>query len=108
MIDRIRQIGDEATAAAESAATAAELEQVRVDWLGRKAELPNLLRGVRDLPAEQRGEAGKAANEVRVMLEGLIDSRLKAFEAAEVEHAGGVFGGEMRFGEFGEIGLRAI
>ena len=31
-------------------------------FLGRKAELPNLLRGVAELPPEQRGAVGKAAN----------------------------------------------
>ncbi len=85
MIERIRQIGDEATAAVLAAPGAAELEQERVRWLGRKAELPNLLRGVRELPPEQRGEAGKLANEVRTALEGLIEERLGAFETAELE-----------------------
>ena len=29
-------------------------------YLGRKAELPNLLRGVAELPPEERGAVGKA------------------------------------------------
>ena len=38
-------------------------------FLGRKAELPNLLRGVAQLPPEERGAVGKAANEARRALE---------------------------------------
>ena len=41
-------------------APADELEELRVEHLGRKAELPNLLRGVAQLPPEERGEVGKA------------------------------------------------
>ena len=44
-------------------------------YLGRKAELPQLLRGVAELPAEQRGAVGRAANEARQALEALIDAR---------------------------------
>ena len=42
---------------------------MRIRYLGRKAELPNLLRGVAELPPEERGAVGKAANEARQALE---------------------------------------
>ena len=45
--------------------------------LGRRAELPQLLRGVRELPPAERGAVGKAANEARVALEGLIEARAR-------------------------------
>lgn len=85
MIERIQEIGREATAAVEAAASSNELEELRISWLGRKAELPNLLRGVRDLPAEERAEAGRVANVVRTELESLIDSRIAALAASELE-----------------------
>ena len=44
-------------------------------YLGRKAELPNLLRGVAQLPPEERGAVGKAANQARQALEALIEAR---------------------------------
>ncbi len=37
------------------ASTSEALEQVRVQYLGRKAELPKILRGVAELPPEERG-----------------------------------------------------
>ena len=54
-------------------ARAAELEELRVRYLGRKSELTSTLRSIGELPPEQRGPVGKAANEVRVALEALLE-----------------------------------
>ena len=85
MLDRIEQIHDAAVAEIESAGTAASLEELRVRHLGRKAELPNLLRGVAQLPPEERGAVGKRANEVRRALEALIEQRAADLEASELD-----------------------
>src|SRR3954451_12247257 len=85
MLDRIEAIHDAAVAEIDSAGTAAELEELRVRHLGRKAELPNLLRGVAQLPPEQRGAVGKRANEVRKALEALIEERAARLEAGELD-----------------------
>jgi phenylalanyl-tRNA synthetase alpha chain len=85
MLDRIDQIHDEAVAEIESAGTSAALEELRIRHLGRKAELPNLLRGVAQLPPEERGAVGKRANEVRRALEDLIERRASSLEAAELD-----------------------
>ena len=63
----------------------AALEEVRVRYLGRKAELPNLLRGVAELPPEQRGATGKAANQARQALEAAIEQRGGELAGAELE-----------------------
>jgi phenylalanyl-tRNA synthetase alpha chain len=57
----------------------------RVRYLGRKAELPNLLRGVAQLPPEERGAVGRAANEARKALEAAIEERSAALAAGELE-----------------------
>ena len=85
MIDRIEDIAREAREAIESASSTGALEQVRVQFLGRKAELPNLLRGVADLPPAERGQVGKAANITRRQLEEAIAARHAALEAAELD-----------------------
>jgi len=85
MLDRIEQIHDAAVAEIASAGTAASLEELRVKHLGRKAELPNLLRGVAQLPPEERGAVGKRANEVRRELEALIEQRGADLEATELD-----------------------
>jgi phenylalanyl-tRNA synthetase alpha chain len=86
MIDRIEDIARDAREAIASATTTGALEQVRVQWLGRKAELPNLLRGVAELEPAERGRVGKAANEARRALEEAIAARHTELEAAELEH----------------------
>jgi phenylalanyl-tRNA synthetase alpha chain len=72
---RITELQAEGEAAIAAATTTAALEDVRVRLLGRKAELPNLLRGVAELPPEQRGAVGKAANEARKALEAQLEAR---------------------------------
>src|SRR3954454_12335128 len=87
MIERIDELRAEAEGAIATADSTSALEELRVRYLGRKAELPNLLRGVAQLPAEERGSVGRAANQARQALEGLIESRAAALEAAELDKA---------------------
>src|SRR5436190_20807819 len=85
MMERIQELRAEGESAVAAAGSAAELEELRIRFLGRKAELPQLLRGVRDLPAEERGPVGKAANEARQALEALIEARAAELDAAELD-----------------------
>jgi phenylalanyl-tRNA synthetase alpha chain len=85
VLERITEIRDEATAAIEAATTTAALEELRVGYLGRKAELPNLLRTVAELAPEQRGAVGKSANQARQALEALIEERGAALAGAELD-----------------------
>jgi phenylalanyl-tRNA synthetase alpha chain len=86
MTERIAQIEREAMAAIAAAADTQTLEEVRIRYLGRKAELPNLLRGVAELPAAERAATGKAANEARKALEAAIEQRAGELAASELEH----------------------
>jgi phenylalanyl-tRNA synthetase alpha chain len=83
--DRIAEIEREAAAAIAAATTSPALEDVRVRYLGRKAELPNLLRSVAELPPEQRAATGKAANQARQALEAAIEQRGGELATAELE-----------------------
>src|SRR4029453_12335925 len=85
MVDRITELRDEAEAAIAGASSTAELEELRVRFLGRKAELPQLLRGVGELPAEERGPVGKAANQARSSLEAQLEERASALDAGELD-----------------------
>ena len=84
MVERIEQISAEATEQIGKAASSDELELLRVRFLGRKAELTTILRGIAELPAEERGPVGKTGNRVRQELEGLISSRAAELDAAEL------------------------
>ncbi len=81
----LAQLRTEAEAAVAAAGSAAELEELRVRYLGRKSELTAALRSIGELPPEQRGPVGKAANQVRAALEGLLDSRTTELQDAELE-----------------------
>jgi phenylalanyl-tRNA synthetase alpha chain len=85
MLDRIAQLRDQAGAEIAGAADSAALEEARVRHLGRKAELTQILRGIAELPADQRGPVGKSANEVRHQLESLLAARREELEAQELE-----------------------
>jgi phenylalanyl-tRNA synthetase alpha chain len=84
MTERIAQIRAEAESAIRGASTTQDLEELRIRYLGRKAELPNLLRQVAQLPPDERAATGKAANEARQALEALIEHRTGELAAAEL------------------------
>jgi phenylalanyl-tRNA synthetase alpha chain len=85
MNERISELRAAGEAAIAEAPGTAELEDVRVRFLGRKAELPNLLRGVAQLPPDERGTVGRAANEARKALEEAIQRRAAELDAAELD-----------------------
>jgi phenylalanyl-tRNA synthetase alpha chain len=84
-VDRIEALRAEAADAVAVAPTSEALEELRVRYLGRKAELPNLLRTVATLAPEERARVGKAANAARQALEALIAARGAELEAAELQ-----------------------
>jgi phenylalanyl-tRNA synthetase alpha chain len=85
MIERIEQLRVQGEAEVAAASGADELEQLRVRYLGRKAELPQMLRGVAQLEPAERGAVGKAANQARQALEALIEARAEQLGGAELE-----------------------
>ena len=85
MTERIDQIRAEAERAIAAANDTHALEEIRIRYLGRKAELPNLLRGVAELPPQERAATGQAANQARKALEQLIEQRAEQLAAQELE-----------------------
>jgi phenylalanyl-tRNA synthetase alpha chain len=83
--ERIAALRAEAEGAIRGAADTAALEELRVRYLGRKAELPQLLRGVADLDPSERAVVGRQANEARRALDGLIAAREAGLEADELD-----------------------
>ena len=81
----LQQLRADAEAAIADAGSAAELEELRVRYLGRKSELTGVLRSIGELPPEERGPVGKEANEVRRALEGLLAEHTSRLEAAELD-----------------------
>ena len=69
MIQRIAALGAEAERAFDGAKDPAALEEARVRFLGRKSELTQILRGLKDHSPDQRATVGAQANQVRLALE---------------------------------------
>ena len=85
MVERIEQLRIQAEAEIAFATGGEQLEQMRVRHLGRRAELPQLLRGVAQLPPEERAAVGRAANEARAALEDLLARRARELASGEIE-----------------------
>ncbi len=85
MLERIEKIRLEASEAIVDAPTSTALEDLRVSYLGRKAELTQILRGIAQLPPEERGPVGGAANKARKELEALIERSAERLDAAELD-----------------------
>jgi phenylalanyl-tRNA synthetase alpha chain len=85
MTGRIEELRAEAESEIAAAGSSEALEQLRLRYLGRKAELPQMLRGVADLEPAQRGQVGKAANEARHALEALLAARAEELGGRELE-----------------------
>jgi phenylalanyl-tRNA synthetase alpha chain len=85
MLERIEEIRARAAAAIEAASSSAELEELRVHHLGRKAELTGILRGISELAEAERGPVGGAANRARKELEALLEASAARLDASELE-----------------------
>ncbi len=83
--EQVTRITAEAQAAIAAAGDTQALEAARIKYLGRKAQLPNLLRTVAQLPPDERAATGKAANQARQALEQAIEQRAQVLAAQELE-----------------------
>jgi len=81
-----RQALDEA----QRVGSAVELSTLRVRILGRKGELTNVLRGLKDLPPDERVAVGQEANRLKDDLETLLNARESALEDAAEAGAKGL------------------
>lgn len=79
----IETLEHDARAALDAAPDAQAVELWRIDWLGRKGRLTNLLRSVRDLPPDRRPAVGAAANRLKAALQTAHDARLNALQAQQ-------------------------
>jgi len=65
----------EAQSAIDASEDAAALDQVRVQYLGKKGTLTEQLKALKDVPAEQRKEVGQSINKAKQALQKAIETR---------------------------------
>ncbi len=83
--DEFAGLRDQTAAELAAAADLRALDAVRVGVLGRSGSLTGLLKGLGQVPAEQRKDRGAALNRLKTELEGAIESRRAVLEAAALE-----------------------
>ena len=83
MKEKLQKIKEEALSAI--GAETADLEQIRIQYLGKKGELTSVLRGMGALTPEERPIVGQLANEVRAEIETAIKQKAEIQKNAELE-----------------------
>lgn len=78
-MSEINQISQQALAAVAQAANPAELEQVRLEYLGKKGQLTALMKTLGKLSAEERPAMGALINQAKEQVSSQLDARLQAF-----------------------------
>lgn len=84
MKEQIAKMKETALAEINKAQDITELNNARVKYLGKKGELTAILRGMKDLSAEERPVIGNLVNVVKAELENLIEVREEEFKKAEI------------------------
>ncbi len=82
MKEQLTAIRAAALAAVETAKTAAEVEELRVRFLGKKGEVSAILKQLGSLSAEERPVIGQLANEIRADIETAITNAKTGLEKA--------------------------
>ena len=69
----------------EQTTTLEDLEQLRVNYLGKKGELSQILREMGKLTPEERPRLGAIANEVKESVQSLLESRRESLQNAQIK-----------------------
>ena len=70
-------IRDEAVKLIEESDSPEKLDEIKVGFLGKKGRLTEILKSMKDLPAEERPKVGQKVNEVRALLEAKLEEKKK-------------------------------
>lgn len=84
MKQKLEEILKNGVAEISSASDLKQLDEIRVKYLGKTGELTQILRGMKDVPAEDRREIGTLANTVRQNIEEELSQKLADLENAKL------------------------
>ncbi|RLA51860.1 MAG: phenylalanine--tRNA ligase subunit alpha [Gammaproteobacteria bacterium] len=84
-MENLEPLANQAKAAIAAAEDGSALEQLRIDYLGKKGRITALLKGLGKLSAEERPKAGALVNVVKQELQELIGVRKATLDSAAVE-----------------------
>ncbi|MCI1930465.1 MAG: phenylalanine--tRNA ligase subunit alpha [Clostridia bacterium] len=84
MKKKLQEIYEKAIATLEGVEQTKDLDDVKVKYLGKKGELTNILKSMKDLSSDERPVIGQIANQVRSGIEQKIDEVKDKLAAAEL------------------------
>lgn len=79
MKERLKAIQNACLAKIESAKELDTLNEIRVEFLGKKGKLTEVLKSMKDVPAEERPKVGQMVNEARTVIEDRLEEVRTAF-----------------------------
>lgn len=85
MKEKLAAIRSAAMSALENSKMLSELEELRIQYLGKKGELTSVMKGMGGLSAEERPVIGQLANEVRSKIESALEEKKAALEQAAAD-----------------------
>jgi phenylalanyl-tRNA synthetase alpha chain len=81
-MENLDALVSQALEAVEQAADVSALEQIRVQYLGKKGELTQVMKTLGNIPAEERPKVGALVNEAKDRVQGVLNARKSDMEAA--------------------------
>ncbi|MFA6533847.1 MAG: phenylalanine--tRNA ligase subunit alpha [Patescibacteria group bacterium] len=84
MLDELKKIAEEVKAKLGEIKDSQELRDLELKYLGRKGELTNILRGLKDILPEERAKIGALANEIKLDIEASLNERRGAAVSADL------------------------
>ena len=86
MLQKAQQLKEQFSEKVAAATVPAELEQLRIEFLGKKGSISSLMGELRNIPNEQKKEAGQIINDVKQFIETTInEKRIELMKAEEVK-----------------------
>ena len=85
MKERLQELHDEAVKKIQESDALDKLNDVRVAYLGKKGQLTAVLKGMKDVPPEERPQVGQLVNDTRAKIEAVLEETKKQLEDAARE-----------------------
>lgn len=85
MQEKLNKIKEAAEQKLQEVSTKVDLDKIRVEYLGKKGELTQVLKSLGGLLPEERKAVGSLANEIRQNLEMVIEAKHHEMENKEIE-----------------------
>ncbi len=85
MQEKLQSIRKEALVRIETSEAPEDLNEVRVAYLGKKGELTAVLKGMKDVPKEERPKVGQMVNDTRAEIEEKLEIAKKRLDKASRE-----------------------